>query len=347
MVLGLVAADRAAASDTAAAPAPTAAVEEDDELIVVTGSRTAERRRSSVVRTEVLDRDAILRSGAATLADLLEQQPGVQVNRSLRGAQVSLQGMSADHVLVLVDGQRVAGKVDGAVDLTRIATADLAQVEIVRGPASALYGADAMGGVINIITLRPDGRPSAQGSLMVGSGGRRWSDAGLSLPTGPASGGQAQASVQVASGRYGQRFSLNAQQQDAFDLEPADVATNGDGFGQAELSTSARLEVGEGSALQLQASGQRRRAQGVDQSGAGGIYDRRHRTEALSLGLGPDLRLGDRSRLRLTSWTSFFRDQYLLDQRGAAAEDAYQDTRDLWTELRGQLDTQPNNKMLV
>lgn len=339
-LLALGALSSAAAAAPEAGQAEEAALGED-EVIVVTGSRAAETRRAAVVRTEVIDRDAIVRSGAANLAELLEQQPGLQLNRGLRGAQLSMQGMSADHVLVLVDGQRLAGKVDGAIDLSRLSTADVAQVEIVRGPASAMYGADAMGGVINIITQRPDGRPSASGSLALGSGGPRWSGSGPALPLGPASAGQGQGAVQLGAGRFAQRFGVNAQQQSAFDLEPSTRSTNGDGFAQAELSTSARLALAEGSVLQLQASAQRRGAEGVDESGAGALYDRRHRTEALSLGLGPELRLGAASRLRLQAWTSFFRDQYLLDQRGATAGDVYQDTRDRWTELRGQLDAQP------
>lgn len=341
LCVGLLGAARPAQADPSGATAPEATPDgsEPGETIVVTGSRAPETRRGAVVRTTVITRDEITRSGAGNLADLLEQQAGLQLVRGLRGANLSLQGMSPDHVLVLIDGQRVAGRVDGAIDLSRIPTGGVEQVEIVRGPASTLYGADAMGGVINIITAQPPRGPALSSSAELGAPltAAATSSAGLPLPLGP-TGGHAHASVGRGASRWGQRFGASAQQLPAFDLDPGDVATSADAQAQLELTGQVWHRPNEAQRWTLRGSALRRRAQGVDSAETGAVYDRRHLTETVGLSLGPTLRLGADTQLHITSWTSFFRDQYLLDQRGATAEDAYQDTRDLWTELDLQLD---------
>ncbi len=63
-------------------------------------------------------------------------------------------GLDPEHTLILVDGRPVAGRVDGTLDVDRIPVNDVERLEIVPGPSSALYGSDALGGVVNIITRR-------------------------------------------------------------------------------------------------------------------------------------------------------------------------------------------------
>ena len=78
----------------------------------------------------------------------------MQVTRSYGGAGVTLQGLDEKHTLILIDGDRVLGQKDGITDLSRINLDQVERIEIVRGAASALYGADALGGVVNIITRK-------------------------------------------------------------------------------------------------------------------------------------------------------------------------------------------------
>jgi outer membrane receptor for ferrienterochelin and colicins len=345
LCVGLLGAARPAQADGGAAPAAAEdpandhAQDDADEVIVVTGARAPETRRGAVVRTTVITREDIARSGAGNLADLLEQQAGIQLQRGVRGSNALLQGMSPDHVLVLIDGQRVAGRVDGAVDLSRLPTGGVEQVEVIRGPASTLYGADAMGGVINIITAQPPRGPALSSSAELGAPltAAATASTGLPLPLGP-TGGHAHASVGRGASRWGQRFGVSAQQLPSFDLDEGDPATNADGQAQLELTGQVWHRPSEAQRWTLRGSALRRRALGVDSADSGAVYDRRHLTETVGLSLGPTLRLGPNTQLQVTSWTSFFRDQYLLDQRGSTAEDAYQDTRDLWTELDLQLD---------
>lgn len=123
------------------------------EPMVVTASRSPVAVSESIVPVIVLTGDDLAKTGASTVAEALAQSAGVQITPSGgHSPSVEMQGFSAEHVLILINGQRVNGRVNGAIDLRRINTANIQQIEIVQGPSSALYGSDALGGVINIIT---------------------------------------------------------------------------------------------------------------------------------------------------------------------------------------------------
>jgi len=123
--------------------------------VVVTASRVAEAAQNvrTITREDLTDRTG------RTLADVLQQEAGVQVNSSVGlGSEVFMDGMDGRHVLILVDGRPLAGRVNNRVDVSRImiSPANIERIEVVRGPMSAIHGSEAMGGVINIITVRPE-----------------------------------------------------------------------------------------------------------------------------------------------------------------------------------------------
>ncbi len=135
--------------------------------VVVTGSRTAESSQRSVVRVEVVGKDEIERRGALTVADALATQTGVRVGAGDYGylggvSALQIQGFDRDRVLILEDGERVIGDAGGAIDLASLPASDLERIEVVSGPQSALYGASAIGGVVNLIS-GPPGRPGFSG----------------------------------------------------------------------------------------------------------------------------------------------------------------------------------------
>lgn len=153
--------------------------------LTITGSNLDKNRKQKIIRAEVIDGDAIRESGARTLADVLEEQGGIQVNSSLGlGAEVFVDGLDGRHVLILIDGRPVNGKVNNRVDVSRLPVdaASIERIEIVRGPMSALYGSEALGGVINIITKKPSA--DVGGAVEFGGqilpGGTVWSSGGLS-----------------------------------------------------------------------------------------------------------------------------------------------------------------------
>ena len=80
--------------------------------------------------------------------------PGINVTAHGAQYRVSVQGFSGDHVLFLVDGERLTSEGNGVVDLNRIDMANVERIELISGAASALYGSNAIGGVINFITRR-------------------------------------------------------------------------------------------------------------------------------------------------------------------------------------------------
>src|SRR4051812_8719955 len=99
-----------------AQPAPVrAAVPAPEYESVVTGSRTETRLADAPIATEVISRAEIEAAGARDLADVLATRPGVQLTRTFSGTQLMLQGLDPQYVLILVDGQRAIGRVDGAV----------------------------------------------------------------------------------------------------------------------------------------------------------------------------------------------------------------------------------------
>jgi outer membrane receptor for ferrienterochelin and colicins len=145
------------------------------DAIVVTASRQPERLKDTPVPTELISRDDIERTGAADLSAVLDQHVGITpTSGHPSGAGVMLQGLGEERVLVLVDGHPVAGRPTGTFDVSRIPTSMVDHVEVVKGPQSTLYGSDAMGGVINIITRPVASGPQRLGlGVVAGSHGRR------------------------------------------------------------------------------------------------------------------------------------------------------------------------------
>ncbi len=127
--------------------------------VVVTATRSSISEKDAPSPTEVLGTREIRNSNGVTVADALQTQTGVLL-REYGGAEslatVSLRGSASEHVLILIDGNRFTGFQNNLVDLSLLPLDNVSRIEVLHGGASALYGADAVGGVINIIT-RPIG----------------------------------------------------------------------------------------------------------------------------------------------------------------------------------------------
>jgi len=320
--LALVAMTRSADAQTAPAADPDAA---DVQTVVVTGTRTETRLARSPVATEVLSRRDIEASGAENLATLLEEHTGMDVSRSnINGSTLRIQGLDPQYVLILVDGERTGGRINGGIDLTRFNLENVERVEIVRGPSSALYGADALGGVVNIIT-RPARNPEeAEARVRYGS-----------LHTVDASGRAA-----LRRGRWTGAFTAGFHRRDAFDRDPRDPGTTGSNQNALAFSLRNTWEATDRLQLVQTAEYFQRRAQGVDLGAGGAVFDRQNLTESFSVSLSALARLGRtrRTRLRTTAWYTYFRDQSLRDQRGANVLDAYNETVNHIAQLSLQAD---------
>lgn len=129
--------------------------------IVVTATRHAEEAKAVPSAVEVITAEDIAAIGADNLTSALRLATNLNLSEAgMTGNAVSLRGMSTNHTLILIDGKRLAGEdtsiTQNVYQLNRLNISDVERIEIVRGAGSALYGSDAMGGVINIITKRPD-----------------------------------------------------------------------------------------------------------------------------------------------------------------------------------------------
>lgn len=144
------------------------------DALVVTSARREQKLKDVVVTTELITRADIERSGASDLASILTEATGIQLDGGVpTGAGVLLQGLGAQRVLIMLDGQPLVGRVNGNFDISRLSAAMVERIEVVKGPQSTLYGSEAMGGVINIISRPPSSGTSAAVAFTSGSQERR------------------------------------------------------------------------------------------------------------------------------------------------------------------------------
>jgi vitamin B12 transporter len=141
------------------------------ETIIVTESRIPTIVSESLSSISILEREDIEKYQATDLYDLMSRVPGVRMSRNGgRGAvtSLSLRGNQSDHTLFLVDGVRIGSATLGGATLGLLSTNLIDRIEIVRGPKSYLYGANAIGGVVNIITRKLDSSKPVQLKLTQG-----------------------------------------------------------------------------------------------------------------------------------------------------------------------------------
>ena len=141
--------------------------------IVVTADRIEEPATKTGASITVISAAEIEKTGAKGVADVLRGVPGVDVHEAGgigTATSVAIRGSTPGETLVLIDGVRIGDPTatDGAVDFGNLAVTDIERIEVLRGPQSALYGSDAMGGVINIITRKGTRTPVRSVSIEAG-----------------------------------------------------------------------------------------------------------------------------------------------------------------------------------
>ncbi len=141
---------------------------------VVTGSREPLAAHQVAADVVVIDAERIRQSGADSLEDLLRREAGLQLLRyggPGQGAGLSIRGASRGQTLLLLDGVRVGSATLGTPELDTLTLVGIERIEVLRGPGSSLYGADALGGVVNVITRRGQGASRPVLSLRTAAGG--------------------------------------------------------------------------------------------------------------------------------------------------------------------------------
>lgn len=153
----------------------TPAIQTNDQAaeMLVTANRFSQLRTDTHTAHSIIDSAAIRRSAAQSLFDVLSTLPGIQLARTgVEGSQTSLflRGSNSNHTLILLDGVRLNTATEGAARLENIPLDSIERIEVVRGPQSSLYGADAIGGVVQIFTRSDIPADGLAGELRLGSG---------------------------------------------------------------------------------------------------------------------------------------------------------------------------------
>ncbi|MFZ2236960.1 MAG: TonB-dependent receptor [Dokdonella sp.] len=200
--------------------------------VVVTATRIEQTIGSTLADVSVIDRDAIDASASLDIADLLRLQAGVDIARTGGpGSQttVFLRGTNNNHVLVLIDGVRVASLNTGAYAFEQLPLDLIERIEIVRGPRASFWGSDAIGGVIQIFTRKLEGPRISAGYGSYGDangtiGYGHWTDAG---------GFSAQVGARHTDG-------FKSQNENGFNPSPSD-----DGLRNRNLALRGGVKLGE------------------------------------------------------------------------------------------------------
>ncbi|MBS0376556.1 MAG: TonB-dependent receptor [Proteobacteria bacterium] len=284
------------------------------EPVIVTASREPEPASAALASTIVIDRATIERSPGADLGDLMRFNAGIDVVRSGGpGQQTSLfvRGTNSNHTLVLIDGVRLNPGTLGVASLQNIPPDFVDHIEIVKGPRSALYGTDAIGGVVNIITRQP----TASG-FDVEAGSGRYATR------------QASAGAQAV----GEQGSLSAaaswQQSDGYPTQVGDDADRG--FRDVSLAVAARTRI-DGLELGARVFGARGNTQYSDLFNSVIGRDQDFRNSAVAVDAGGQLAERLRSRVVLAQMTDDLRQNQIAD---------FESSRDYETTRRLTLDWQ-------
>lgn len=196
--------------------------------IIVTATRTAQTVDDTLAPVIVITREDIENGIAADVADLLRQHAGLDIARNGgpgQPASLFLRGTESNHTLVMIDGVKINPATIGGPSFNHIDPALIERIEIVKGPRSALYGSEAIGGVINIITRRSVEQARGDFSLTRGSFGTR----------------QGAAAVHAAAGSVHAGVALSDYQTDGF--SPLAASTIERGHDKTSVNAYAGVDI--------------------------------------------------------------------------------------------------------
>lgn len=190
-----------------------------DQTLVVTANRFEQSTQSTLADIEIVSRQDIERTQAKSIPDVLRRLTGIQITQNGgrgQNASIFVRGTGSDQVLVLVDGVRFSRAAKGAVDFNQIPLTYVERIEYVKGARASLYGSEAIGGVINIITVARSSNEGARFSAGLGS--LDYSE--LSLASG------------IAVSDNGQlNLALGNEQDKGYNVKPVQGINDGDRHG--------------------------------------------------------------------------------------------------------------------
>jgi outer membrane receptor for ferrienterochelin and colicins len=125
------------------------------DQVVVTAQYAPTDLRESVSSVRIIDREVIIKRGVSTLMELLQAEANIRISQdAILGGTISINGIQGENVKILLDGVPITGRINGNIDINQVPLTDIQRIEIVEGAQSLIYGSDASGGVINLITKK-------------------------------------------------------------------------------------------------------------------------------------------------------------------------------------------------
>jgi len=215
-----------------------------DQTVIVTAARTAQAAFDVLSDNIFITADEIAQSGQSNLLDLLQQKRGIEITTNGGPGSVSsvfIRGANTPQSIVLIDGVRIGSSTAGGATWENIPLSQIDHIEIVYGPLSAMYGADAMGGVVQIFTKQGDGALHSSAAVGVGSYGTHTVDVGV---------------AGSSSGDNKFRYSIDASRDESSGFPattPASYFYNPakEGYGKDGASVLLSMDVAQGHAVGL------------------------------------------------------------------------------------------------
>ncbi len=191
--------------------------------VVVTATLTEQKSNTVPVPVTVITSEEIKAGGLVKLTDAIAELNGAAVTNYF-GNGLQLRGLDPAYTLILIDNEPVIGRISGTFDLDRIAIDDVERIEILRGPASALYGSEALAGVVNIITKKPAQGFQTETNAGYGSNGTQ----------------TISESISNNKGKFSSKLYMNGFHTSGYDLDKATLYNSGsentNGTVQAKIS---------------------------------------------------------------------------------------------------------------
>jgi outer membrane receptor for ferrienterochelin and colicins len=302
-------------SDTASAVSAT----EEEKLpqlrvrrpVVLTASRNAERPEDEVISVETISGHYLAHSGSSNIADALSYQPGLYVSYAgSKGETVQMGGLPPEYSLVLINGRRVIGKNEEATSLSRLNLNDVDRIEVVKGAGSAIYGSEAVGGVVNIIT-RPVGAPLEYKVL---AGGGELGKFNLDAMAG------------TKLGIFSNKTDVSFRQLEQYGISSADPKLTGRGFGNWQVADQLQFDVMKNWQLGIDVNAVQRRENGVTKTTA--YLDERKESQITAGTLFSKSRFSESQQLNVDLNYSYFFDRYIQDFQNPATKDITTDTKE-------------------
>lgn len=282
--------------------------------VVLTASRNPERPEDEVVHVETIPGEYLANSGSSNIAEALSYQPGLYVSyQGSRGDTVQMGGLPPEYSLVLINGRRVIGKNEEATNLSRLNLTDVDRIEVMKGASSAIYGSEAVGGVVNIIT-RPVSAPIEYKIL---AGGGELGRFNLDAVAG------------TKAGIFTNKTDVSFRQMEQYSISSADPKLKGRGFGNWQVSNQLQFDATKHWQLGVDINAIHRRENGVAYASAPATYQDEHKQSQLTSGtLFSKSRLSAAQQLNVDLNYSYFFDRYMQDYQDPAKKDTTTDTQE-------------------